>query len=331
MNDTASTPLCAPAITAHSCIDNPFAEACAANEDFKDYITDARDMRTTYCQANPDKTEFCAESVKFNNICKDNTDVFNTLCIDDSVARETACQTHGTGAGGHATCADILVAPCTSDPFTNPNCDDATDISGIRTKYCGEPTTAWHDDCNIVTYPQATDARNTACLEYGVDTTKGGHARCAGRPNVLRECSSLMPFSHPVCDEVGDITMKRTTYCEMPANAFMTVCKTDGTHGGVDTARDMACLMGLSTATGCAERDNVKSACITAPLIEQNAGCANLPNHGELLSGFCAIGNNVMTHSEECSKTASAVCPTDAFNPSLTIADSEPINCLMDV
>ena len=324
---TATTSLCAPAIKEYSCINNPFTAACSDDPDFADYIDEARDMRTTYCQANPGETTFCAEFVKFNNLCRGNNDIFNTQCSTDSAGRSTACIANGIGAGGHAICADILVAPCTSDPFTNSHCDDATDISGIRTNYCGDPATAWHDDCVEATYTGATDARNMACLQYGTDTDAGGNTLCAMRPNVLEACDVESPFAHPVCDDVAEIDGLRTTFCRIPANAFTTGCEQD-THGQVDSARDRACLMNLPTATGCEERDGFKSICAGNPRLSLNPGCIKLPNFRALLSDFCDMGSNSLFG--ECGTTPADVCPDNPFNPSV-VSQTGTIDCLADM
>ena len=321
----ASTPTCELATAEYSCIDNPFTEACATNEDFKDYIKDARDMRTTYCQANPDETAFCAEFVKFNNICSGNTDVFNLQCFIDSAGRNQACIANGIGAGGHATCAGILVTPCTTDPFTNSHCDDATGISGIRNNYCGMAANAWGDDCVVATYPSTADGRDMACLQYGIDANAGGNALCAMRPNVTEACDVESPFAYPVCDEVANIDRLRTTFCQIAANSFTTGCE-QTTHGDVDTARDSACLMDLPTATGCNARPNVGTTCTDNPLPSVNPGCAKLPNYGMLLSVFCTMEGN--SDLGGCGTDATNVCPNDAFNPSAGL--NSMIDCLGD-
>ena len=323
----AATPTCELARAEYSCINNPFTAACSDDPDFADYIDEARDMRTTYCQANPGETTFCAAFVSFNNLCRGNNDIFNTQCSTDSAGRSTACIANGIGAGGHAICADILVTPCTSDPFTNSHCDDATDISGIRTNYCGNPATAWHDDCVEATYSGATDARNMACLQYGTDTDAGGNTLCAMRPNVLEACDVESPFAHPVCDEVAGIDGLRTTFCRIPANAFTTGCEQD-THGQVDSARDRACLMNLPTATGCEERDGFKSICAGNPRLSLNPGCIKLPNFRALLSDFCDMGSNSLFG--ECGTTPADVCPDNPFNPSV-VSQTGTIDCLADM
>ena len=266
--------------------------------------------------------------MKFNNICSGDTDVFNLLCSTDSAGRRDICEMHGITTDGHATCAGILVTPCMSDPFTNSHCNDATDISGIRTNYCGDPATAWDDDCVVATYPGTKDARDMACLQYGIDMTKGGNALCAMRPNVLEACDVESPFAHPVCDEVAGIdTGFRTTFCQIAANSFTTGCE-QTTHGDVDAARDEACLMDLSTATGCVARPNVGTMCMLNPLSSVNPGCVNLPNHGDLLSSYCAVGNRA-TEVSGCGAEGTDVCRTDAFNPSAVSLDGT-IDCLGD-
>nr|MCA8833533.1 hypothetical protein [Pseudomonadota bacterium] len=179
MNNAAETPTCAPAVMTHSCIENPFTEDCTTNKDFADYIDDARTLRTDYCRANPDKTAFCAESVKFNDVCKDNTDIFNFLCSTDSAGRETACQTHGTGADGHASCATSLITACgITDPFAHAGCDDVAGIDdGVRTMYCQMPANIWNPKCIDGTHGTVNDRQITVCQTHG--TGASGHATCA--------------------------------------------------------------------------------------------------------------------------------------------------------
>ena len=330
MDNAADTPTCDLAKAEYSCIDNPFTVACSNDPDFADYLNDARTMRTTYCEANPDKTEFCAESVTFNNVCKDNTDIFNEICFPAENPRRDACLGDVLDTLSNPSCATrpSVVRVCTDDPFTRTGCANVSTIGDLRTMYCGDKTTAWDDDCVEATYSVAIAARNMACLDYGIDATKGGNTLCAMRPNVIEACPVTAPFAYPVCDSVANInTGFRTTFCQMPANAFTTGCKTDGTHGDVDTARDTACLDGLATATGCDGRPNVGTMCMSMPLPDQNAGCSNLSNYGMLLSDFCAMGNN--SDLGGCGTTPAAVCPTALFNPSAIIVGGT-IDCLGD-
>ena len=325
-NNAASIPLCAPARKVHSCIGNPFTVACGLNTDFADYIADARVQRTTFCGANPQNIAFCAESVKFNNLCRGNTDIFDTLCSTDVAGRREICEMHGITTDGNTACVDILVGPCTTDPFTNSHCESARDIGGIRDTYCGDPTTAWDDDCVESTYTGAEAARNMACLSYGIDADAGGHADCAGRDNVTEACPATAPFAYPVCDEVENINRLRTIFCRIPDNSFTAGCQTDGTHGNVNAARDRACLMDLPTATECDERAEVQRICDDNPLNAQNPGCVKLSNYRMLLSDYCAVGNRPTTVSG-CGTTPAEVCPDRLFNPSV-VSQTGTIDCL---
>ncbi len=335
MGKAADTLTCAPAIKAHSCIDNPFATACANDPDFAAYFNTARTERTTYCEANPDETAFCAEAVNFNRVCKDNTDIFNETCFPAENPRRDACLGDAADTLSNPSCATrpSVVSVCTDDPFTRTGCANVSTIGDLRVNYCNDPATAWDDDCVVATYSGTADARDMACLQYGIDTTKGGNALCSMRPNVIEACDMDTPFAHPVCDEVANIDEAiRKPFCQMPANAFTTGCE-QGTHGDVDTIRDRACLDGLSTATGCEERTEVQRICADDPLSlslsNDNPGCTKLPNYTDLLSSYCAVESRVTTIAG-CGTDAADVCPTNLFNPS-AISRTGTIDCLNDM
>ncbi len=277
IDNTAETPTCDLAIMAHPCIDDPFTESCTTNPEFADYIDDARRLRTAYCEANPDKTAFCAEYVK---ICKDNTDVFNLLCTNDERARETACQTHGTDeTRGHSTCATTLIPLCViADPFAHAGCDDVAGIDAeIRTPYCQTLANVWNPKCTDGTHGTVDATRMMACQLFGTNTDRGGDDSCA--TSLATACGIANPFAHAGCDDVTDIDSKvRTMYCQTPANAWNPKCMND-THGTVDATRVTACQMfGTDTDTGghdsCA--DSLASVCddIADPFIYP--GCDNV-------------------------------------------------------
>ncbi len=186
------------------------------------------------------------------------------------------------------------------------------------------------------TYAGATVARNMACLEYGIDADAGGHAGCAGRANVLAACGEATPFALPVCDAVGDIGIKRTTFCletsdNGGANPFNARCEQD-THGDVNMARDTACLASLSADTGCEAR--IMQTCTDTPLA--GVSCIGLTGHSGFLDAFCAKDNNVIlpgcatTPARLSACTAGTLgigeCDTDAIAPKVCASSGANAN-----
>ncbi len=317
--DAAATPTCADAVIARPCLRDPFATACENDPNFTTYVRLARNARATYCVA-------------------DNADA--TLCagVAGSVQFDMDCLDSPTGNPVHASCPTrpSVVRACADDPFTRTGCGNVPTIETLRIAHCEDPLTAWDDGCVEATYTGATVARNMACLEYGIDADAGGHAGCAGRANVLAACGEATPFALPVCDAVGDIGMKRTTFCLKTAdnggaNPFNEGCEQD-THGDVNMARDTACLASLSADDGCEAR--IMQTCTDTPLA--GVSCAGLDGHSGFLDAFCAKGNNDMLGG--CAMTparlsacaagtlGSSECDTDMIAPAVCASSGANAN-----
>ncbi len=308
--DAAATPTCAGAVAANTCLRDPFVEACATDNSFAAYVDRARNARATYCAVDNANATLCAS-------------------FAGSVQFDMACLDSPLDAPAHPTCASrpSVIRICADDPFTQTGCGNIPTIEMLRIAHCEDSATAWDDDCVEATYTGAEAARNTACLTHGIDANAGGHADCAMRDNVLRACSETSPFALPVCDAVGDIIMKRTTFCLKTsdnggANPFNEGCEQD-THGDVNMARDTACLASLSADTGCEAR--ITQTCTDTPLA--GVSCAGLDGHLGFLDAFCIKDDNATMVG--CEMTPAALCSADPFGVAVTVRDGTT-NCLMD-
>ncbi len=308
--DAAATPTCAGAVGANTCLRDPFAEACATDNSFAAYVDRARNARATYCAVDNANATLCAG-------------------VAGSVQFDMACLDSPLDAPAYPTCATrpSVVRICADDPFTQTGCGNVTTIEMLRIAHCEDSATAWDDDCVEATYTGAEAARNTACLTHGIDVDAGGHADCAMRDNVLRACSETSPFALPVCDAVGDIGMKRTTFCLKTsdnggANPFTEGCEQD-THGDVNMARDTACLASLSADDGCEAR--IMQTCTDTPLA--GVSCAELDGHSGFLDAFCVKDDNAMLGG--CAMTPAALCSADPFGVAVTVRDAT-VDCSAD-
>ena len=189
---------CATSLASSCTITNPFIHAGC------DDVTDIDSgVRTMYCEM---------PANAWNPKCMDTT--HGTVIA----TRMTACQMFGTGTGGHATCAASLASVCNdiANPFIHAGCDDVAGIdAGVRTMYCQMSANAWNPKCMDTTHGTVTATRGDACLEFGIDTTRGGHRNCVG--NTLAESSCRMnPFdpANPGCAILTKFEMIVRTYCK---------------------------------------------------------------------------------------------------------------------
>ncbi len=289
---------CLMRTTPEACDEETRVTKCDARPFFDDCIEPKYVMqRRIECESMKNKSQCMATE---ELICGTNGDVFDPFCngITNYVSvRETTCQTHGTDPDdGDPTCAKILIPLCgIADPFAHAGCDNVEGINAnIRTPYCQTPANAWKPKCMDGMHGAVTATRVTACEMFGTNTDMGGHDSCA--TSLATACDIRNPFAHMGCDDVTDIdTGVRTPYCQMPANAFTTGCKTDGTHGTVTATRMTACQMfGTDTTTGghdsCAT--SLESVCVAAdPFI--HPGCDDVVGIDMgLRKTYCALTVN---------------------------------------
>ena len=88
----------------------------------------------------------------------------------------------------------------------------------------------------------------------------------------------------------------------MPANAFKTGCKTDGTHdvltqngATVNGARRDACLtspVGTPADPSCETDSLTEQGCATDPFSVTNTGCRNLMRFSEIVGNFCDMNQS---------------------------------------
>ncbi len=314
----AATLTCAEAVAANSCIRDPFVESCATNSSFTAYLTRARNERATYCAADNPNATLCAG-------------------VAGSVQLDIDCLNSPLDAPVYPSCSSRpnVVSICADAPFTSTGCGNIPNIEMLRIAHCEDSATAWDDGCVETTYTGAEAARNTACLTHGINVRAGGHADCAMRDNVLAACSETSPFAYDVCNSVGDIDMKRTTFCLKTTdnngeNPFNEGCTQD-THGDVNMARNTACLASLSADDGCEAR--ITQTCTDTPLA--GAGCSDIMGYTGFLNTFCAIGNNVemmgcaMTPARLSACAAGTLgneCDTDAIAPKVCASSGPNAN-----
>ncbi len=274
----AATLTCEDAVGANSCIRDPFVTTCATDDKFAPYLTRARNERVTYCATDTADVTLCASvagSIQLDNECLDS--------LVDAPAYPS-CDSRPS-----------VVRICADDPFTRPGCGNVSTIDALRIAHCDDPLTAWDDDCVEATYAGAVLARNTACLEYGIDAGAGGHADCAMRGNVLAACGDNTLFAHDVCDAVEGNGVKQIN----------------------------ACLANVDADDGCEAR--IMQTCEDTPLA--GVGCAGLDGHSGFLDVFCAKDDNAMLGG--CATTPAGLCFADPFGDMVTDGDGM-IDCLAD-
>ena len=155
--------------------------------------------------------------------CEMPANAWNPKCMDTThgtviATRMTACQMFGTGTGGDNSCAASLASVCNdiANPFIHAGCDDVMGIdAGVRTMYCQTPANAWNPKCMDTTHGTVTATRGDACLEFGTDTTKGGHRSCVRNTLAESSCASN-PFdpANPGCAILTKFEMIVRTYCK---------------------------------------------------------------------------------------------------------------------
>ena len=315
---------------------------CGTNGDiFDDFctgLTDTDTMRASACQthgtdptdghstcatiliplcgiADPFAHEGCDDVVGINagvrkTFCETPATAWDPKCMETThgavdATRVMACQMFGidTGTGGDTSCADSLASSCDiTDPFAYTGCKDVAGIAGVRMMYCQAPATAWDEECMETIHGTVDATRVTACEMFGTDTDTGGHATCA--TSLATVCNDIAnPFIHAGCDDVVGIDDGvRTTYCTMPANAFKTGCKTDGTHdvltqngATVNGARRDACLtspVGTPADPSCETDSLTEQGCATDPFSVTNTGCRNLMRFSEIVGNFCDMNQS---------------------------------------
>ena len=178
--------------------------------------------------ANPFIHEGCNDVVGIDaglrkTFCETPANAWNPKCMDTThgtviATRMTACQMFGTGTGGHATCAASLASVCNdiANPFIHAGCDDVAGIdAGVRTMYCQMSANAWNPKCMDTTHGTVTATRGDACLEFGIDTTRGGHRSCVRNTLAESSCASN-PFdpANPGCAILTKFEMIVRTYCK---------------------------------------------------------------------------------------------------------------------
>ena len=315
---------------------------CGTNGDIFDPfctgLTDTDTMRASACQthgtdptdghstcatiliplcgiADPFAHEGCDDVVGINagvrkTFCETPATAWDPKCMETThgavdATRVMACQMFGidTGTGGDTSCAGSLASSCTiTDPFAYTGCKDVAGIAGVRMMYCQAPATAWDEECMETIHGTVDATRVTACEMFGTDTDTGGHATCA--TSLATVCNDIAnPFIHEGCDDVAGIDAGvRTTYCTMPANAFKTGCKTDGTHdvltqngATVNGARRDACLtspVGTPADPSCETDSLTEQGCATDPFSVTNTGCRNLMRFSEIVGNFCDMNQS---------------------------------------
>ena len=315
---------------------------CGTNGDiFDDFctgLTDTDTMRASACQthgtdptdghstcatiliplcgiADPFAHEGCDDVVGINagvrkTFCETPATAWDPKCMETThgavnATRVMACQMFGidTGTGGDTSCADSLASSCTiTDPFAYTGCKDVAEIAGVRMMYCQAPATAWDEECMETIHGTVDATRVTACQMFGTDTDTGGHATCA--TSLATVCNDIAnPFIYDGCDDVAGIDAGvRTMYCTMPANAFKTGCKTDGTHdvltqngATVNGARRDACLfspVGTPADPSCETDSLTEQGCELDPFSVTNTGCRNLMRFSEIVGNFCDMNQS---------------------------------------
>ena len=155
--------------------------------------------------------------------CETPANAWNPKCMETThgtviATRMTACQMFGTGTGGDNSCAASLASVCNdiANPFIHAGCDDVAGIdAGVRTMYCQMSANAWNPKCMDTTHGTVTATRGDACLEFGTDTTKGGHPSCVRNTLAESSCASN-PFdpANPGCAILTKFEMIVRTYCK---------------------------------------------------------------------------------------------------------------------
>ena len=177
--------------------------------------------------ANPFIHEGCNDVVGIDaglrkTFCETPANAWNPKCMDTThgtviATRMTACQMFGTGTGGDNSCAASLATVCLiANPFIHEGCDDVAGIdAGVRTMYCQMSANAWNPKCMDTTHGTVTATRGDACLEFGIDTTRGGHRSCVRNTLAESSCASN-PFdpANPGCAILTKFEMIVRTYCK---------------------------------------------------------------------------------------------------------------------
>ena len=186
--------------------------------------------------------------------CEMPANAWNPKCMETThgtviATRMTACQMFGTGTGGHATCAASLASVCNdiANPFIHAGCDDVAGIdAGVRTMYCQMSANAWNPKCMDTTHGTVTATRGDACLEFGIDTTRGGHRSCVGNTLAESSCASN-PFdsANPGCAILTKFEMIVRTYCKA---SHVTGCPTATYDAWVASFPDNAPLLASNLA-----------------------------------------------------------------------------------
>ncbi len=295
---------CTDTKTQEACDEEDRITACDANE-FATNCPEQKyiDKRRMTCTG--EKTsDRCKPTVAL--ICGADGDIFDDFCTgltDTDTMRTAACQTHGTGAMGDASCDTVIRTDCVANPFMHLGCATLDDT--IRDNFCAKEANIFtHEDCgklgNIgdlrMTYCSVTDIfhancldgtnggdteRVSACQMYGITESAGGHSSCDnGRNGIRGDCTD--PFDYDGCDTLtGDLRM---TFCTT-TKIFDANCL-DGTNGG-DSARALACQMHGTGAMGDAScdrgRNGIRGACESDPF--DYDGCDTLT--GDLKTTFC--------------------------------------------
>ena len=289
--DTKTQEACDEEDRITACDDNEFATTCPEQK----YI----DKRRMTCLG--EKTsDRCKPTVAL--ICGADGDIFDDFCTGlptTGAMRTAACQTHGTGAMGDASCDTVIHTDCVANPFMHLGC--ATLDDAIRDNFCAKEANIFtHEDCgklgNIgdlrMTYCSVTDIFHESCLD---DTNGGkterdntcqmhgtgamGDASCRAR--IIGDCMAD-PFDYTGCDSLGDL---KTTFCTT-TKIFDDNCL-DGMNGG-DSARALACQThGITPPMGDAScRARIISDCTANPF--GHTGCATLNDYsGTLVPNFC--------------------------------------------
>ena len=196
-DETDGHATCATILIPFCTITNPFAHAGC-----DDVANINADIRTPYCQTP--------------------ANAWNPKCMDTmhgavTATRVTACQMFGTGMGGDDSCATSLISMCLlANPFIHEGCNDVVGIdAGLRTTYCAMPINAFKTVCKTDgTHGQVLNTQRDACLEFGIDTSRGGHGSCVGNTLAESSCASN-PFDplRPGCAILTDYKNIVGTYC----------------------------------------------------------------------------------------------------------------------
>ena len=220
---------CATSLISVCLLANPFI-----HEGCNDVVGIDAGLRTTYCQT---------PANAWNPKCMDTT--HGTVIA----TRMTACQMFGTGTGGDNSCAASLASVCNdiANPFIHAGCDDVAGIdAGVRTMYCQMSANAWNPKCMDTTHGTVTATRGDACLEFGIDTTRGGHPSCVRNTLAESSCASN-PFdpANPGCAILTKFEMIVRTYCKA---SHVTGCPTATYDAWVASFPDNAPLLASNLA-----------------------------------------------------------------------------------